>query len=216
LTAALRNQEYAVDSAADGEEGLWKARTTAYDAMILDVMLPKLDGFTLLSHLRAEGNRTHVLMLTARDAVADRVAGLRGGADDYLVKPFALEELLARVDALCRRAYGCKSRLLTLGDLTIDTETRNVERANRSIALSAREYRLLEYLVRRQGQVVSRAEIEEHIYDDATSPLSNAVDSAICVLRRKIDADGAYPLIHTRRRHGYMAAVLGGETSGPS
>lgn len=207
LTAALRNQNYAVDSAEDGEEGLWRARTTAYDALILDVMLPKLDGFAVLSRLRAEGCSTHVLMLTARDAVADRVAGLRGGADDYLVKPFALEELLARVDALCRRAYGCKSKLLRIGDLTVDTETRSVERAGRSIVLSAREYRLLEYLIRRQGQVLSRAEIEEHIYDDTASPMSNAVDSAICVLRRKIDVGAAYPLIHTRRRHGYMAAA---------
>lgn len=205
LGTALRRSGYAVDVAGDGEEGLWLAESNDYDAVVLDVMLPKRDGLDVLRTLRAHGRTTHVLLLTARDTVPDRVAGLAVGADDYLVKPFALEELLARVQALCRRAYGTKQPRLAVGDLEVDPATRVVRRNGRGIELTAREYQLLEYLLRRRGEVVSRTEIEAHIYDGQVDPMSNVVDSAICVLRKKLSiAPGSLPLIHTRRGHGYV------------
>ena len=205
LGTALRRSGYAVDVAGDGEEGLWLAESNAYDAIVLDVMLPKRDGLDVLRTLRASGRPAHVLLLTARDAVADRVAGLHAGADDYLVKPFALEELLARVQALCRRAYGTKQPRLTVADLEIDPGARTARRAGQAVELTAREYQLLEYLARRRGEVVSRSEIEAHIYDGQVDPMSNVVDSAICLLRKKIAVTpAAAPLIHTRRGHGYV------------
>ena len=205
LGTALRRSGYAVDVAGDGEEGLWLAESNAYDAIVLDVMLPKRDGLDVLRTLRASGRPAHVLLLTARDAVADRVAGLHAGADDYLVKPFALEELLARVQALCRRAYGTKQPRLTVADLEIDPGARTARRAGQAVELTAREYQLLEYLARRRGEVVSRSEIEAHIYDGQVDPMSNGVDSAICLLRKKIAVTpAAAPLIHTRRGHGYV------------
>lgn len=199
----LRRNGFAVDTAGDGEEGLFLAETNDYDAIVLDILLPKLDGLTLLQRLRKRGRSTHVLLLTAKDTVLDRVRGLELGADDYLVKPFALEELLARVKALCRRAYGSKTAKLIVADLEIDSTARKVSRAGRAIALQPREYALLEYLARRCGHIVTRAEIEEHIYNGETDPLSNVVDSAICALRRKLAEGGAVPLIHTRRGLGY-------------
>ncbi|HVU34232.1 MAG TPA: response regulator transcription factor [Opitutaceae bacterium] len=211
LSTALRNSGYAVDVSGDGEEGLWLADSNRYDAVILDVMLPKRDGLSMLGELRARGNPTHILLLTARDTVADRVAGLRTGADDYLVKPFALEELLARVEALCRRTYGAKSPHLAVADLEIDTAARTVKRDGRAVDLTAREYLLLEYLARRSGQTVSRPEIEEHIYAGEIDLMSNAVDSAVCSLRKKL---GRKPLIHTRRGFGYVLAP-GSDDAGP-
>ncbi len=194
-----------MDAASDGEEGLWLAESNDYDAIVLDVMLPKRDGLAVLRALREGGRRTHVLLLTARDTVADRVGGLQAGADDYLVKPFALDELLARVQALCRRAYRSQSPRLSVGDLEIDSSARRVARAGRPVDLTAREYNLLEYLARRRGEVVSRAEIEEHIYDGQVDPMSNVVDSAVCSLRKKIAVTAAAaPLIHTRRGFGYV------------
>lgn len=204
VATALERSGYAVDTAADGEEGLWRIGSAAYDAIILDIMLPKLDGLTVLKRMRAAGNDAHVLLLTARDTVADRVEGLRIGADDYLVKPFALEELLARVEALCRRAYGSKQTVIDVDDVVIDTARRTVTRAGRPIELTAREYNLVEYLARRRGEVVPRADIEEHLYSDASSPTSNAVDSAICILRRKLAGGNARRLIRTRRGLGYV------------
>jgi DNA-binding response OmpR family regulator len=204
LTTALKKAGYAVDVAGDGEAGLWLAVGNDYDTVILDLMLPRLDGLSLLEQLRAKGKQTHVLLLTARDTVEDRVRGLRKGADDYLVKPFALDELLARVEALCRRSYGTKATRIVLGELVIETGARTVTLAGVSVELTPREYALLEYLALRQGQVVSRTEIEQHIYDDSVDPLSNVVDSAICTLRKKMTAPGAKPLIHTRRGHGYV------------
>jgi DNA-binding response OmpR family regulator len=204
LAVALKKAGYAVDVVGDGEEGLWHASHQDYDAIVLDIMLPRLDGLSLLERLRALGKQTHVLLLTARDTVEDRVRGLRKGADDYLVKPFALDELLARIEALCRRAYGTKQTHLVLGDVIIDTGARIVTSSGAQVELTPREYALLEYLVLRQGQVVSRQEIEEHIYDEAADPLSNVVDSAVCSLRKKLMASGAEPLIHTRRGHGYV------------
>ena len=166
LRRALRHAGFAIDTAADGLEGLALAEQNDYDAIVLDVMLPGLDGLTLLRKLRTAGKATHVLLLTARDTVADRVEGLRQGADDYLVKPFALAELLARVEALCRRAYGAKSGAVKLGPLDLDFAARRLRRDGAEINLTPREWRLLEYLVRRCGEVVPRAEIEAHIYDD--------------------------------------------------
>jgi DNA-binding response OmpR family regulator len=208
LGTALRRSGYAVDLAGDGEEGLWLAESNDYDAIVLDVMLPKRDGLDVLRTLRARGKPTHVLLLTARDTVADRVTGLSVGADDYLVKPFALEELLARVQALCRRAYGTKQPRLNVADLELDPAARTVRRAGQAIELTAREFQLLEYLTRRAGEVVSRSDIEAHIYDGHVDPMSNVVDSAICMLRKKLAvADDAAPLIHTRRGHGYVLAA---------
>lgn len=204
LGTALRKSGYLVDVAGDGEEGLWLAESHDYDAVVLDIMLPKRDGLSVLAELRRKGKSTHVLLLTARDTIADRVQGLRGGADDYLVKPFALEELLARVEALCRRAYGTKRALLTIGDLEIDTAARTVSRAGQNVELTAREYLLLQFLANKQGEVVSRAEIEEHIYDNQVDPMSNVVDSAVCNLRRKLAEANDAPLIHTRRGLGYI------------
>lgn len=208
LGTALRKSGYAVDVAGDGEEGLWLATEHAYDVVVLDIMLPKRDGLSVLGELRRRGKSVHVLLLTARDTVADRVLGLESGADDYLVKPFALEELLARVQALCRRAYGTKQPRLAVGDLEIDSVARVVRRSGQVVELTAREYLLLEYLVRRRGHVVSRAEIEEHIYDDQVDPMSNVVDSAVCSLRKKIGGAGTAPLIHTRRGLGYVLEAI--------
>jgi DNA-binding response OmpR family regulator len=205
--AALRRSGYAVDAADNGEDALWLAQSHQYDAVVLDIMLPKLDGLSVVGELRRRGSDTHVLLLTARDTVDDRVRGLQGGADDYLVKPFALEELLARVQALCRRAYGTKNPRIVIGDLEIDTTAREVRRAGRSVTLKPREYALLEYLALRRGQVVSRHDIETHIYDDAVDPMSNVVDSAISVLRKRLALPGAPPLIHTRHGHGYVLKV---------
>jgi DNA-binding response OmpR family regulator len=201
LGAALRKSGYAVDLAGDGAEGLWLAVSYDYDVIILDIMLPQRDGLSVLAELRRQKRNSHVLLLTARDTVPDRVQGLQAGADDYLVKPFALDELLARVQALCRRAYGTKHPCLTVADLEVDPQARRVQRAGKPVELTAREYLLLEYLVRRQGQVVSRSEIEEHIYDGQVDPMSNVVDSAVCGLRKKL---GPAPLIHTRRGLGYV------------
>jgi DNA-binding response OmpR family regulator len=200
LGRGLKRSGYAVDTSSDGEEGLWLAQSNPYDVIILDLMLPRLDGTTLLRRLRAQGLTTHVLILTAKDTVEDRVRGLQVGADDYLVKPFAFEELLARVQALCRRSYQRKSPQIFLGDVVVDTAGRAVTRNGRAVTLTPREYRLLEYLARRAGEVVSRSEIEEHIYGGEAELMSNAVDAAICNLRRKLSAS----LIETRRGHGYV------------
>ncbi|MGC3988897.1 MAG: response regulator transcription factor [Chthoniobacteraceae bacterium] len=201
---ALQRQGYTLDQARDGEEGLWLARQNDYDAIILDIMLPKLDGLTVLQKLRAEGCNTHVLMLTARDTLADRVTGLRMGADDYLVKPFELEELLARVEALVRRAYGSKSPVITLGDLALDTMARLVKVNGRPVELAQREYSLLMLLLMQPGRVVSRTEIEQRLYGEEAEHFSNVVDSSICLLRRKIDQPGARSHIRTRRGMGYV------------
>jgi DNA-binding response OmpR family regulator len=202
--AALRRSGYAVDAAADGEEGLWLAESNDYDVIVLDIMLPKLDGLSLLHQLRQRGKPTHVLLLTAKDTVGERVHGLRLGADDYLIKPFALDELLARVEALCRRAYGSKQPRLVIADLEIDTVAKEVFRAHQPISLKPREYLLLEYLARRAGEVVRRSDIEAHIYDGTLDPMSNVVESAISTLRKKIGLHNQAPLIYTRHGLGYV------------
>ena len=204
LGTSLKKAGHAVDVAGNGEDGLWLATSQSYDVIVLDIMLPKLDGLSLLQELRQRGSSSHVLLLTAKDTVTDRVKGLQAGADDYLVKPFALDELLARVQALGRRAYGRKDPRIVIGDLEIDTGARLVTRAGLEVKLKPREYALLEYLALRSGQVVSRREIETHIYDDEVDPMSNVIDSAISVLRKQLARKGRPPLIHTRHRHGYV------------
>lgn len=210
LMTALTRSGHVVDAAEDGEDGLWRARNQAYDVIVLDIMLPKRDGLSVLAALRAAGSDVRVLLLTARDTVPDRVLGLRAGADDYLVKPFVLDELLARVDALGRRGSGRKQSVLRVADLEIDTQARQVRRSGESVELTAREYLLIEYLGRRQGEVVSRAEIEAQLYDGDADLMSNVVDSAVCSLRKKLSAHGDTPLVHTRRGLGY---VLGPATA---
>jgi DNA-binding response OmpR family regulator len=207
VTAALRRSGYAVDVTSDGNEGLWHAETYPYDVVILDLMLPGLDGLSILQKLRGQERPTQVLVLTAKDTVEDRVRGLKMGADDYLIKPFALDELLARVQALCRRQYVRKNPRLRVGDLEIDTLACTVTRRGRAIALTPREYRLLEYLASRSGEVVSRTDIWAHVYDEHTEPMSNAVDSAICDLRKKLDLPGSAALLHTRRGMGYVLSA---------
>ena len=199
LAQALREDGYAVDEASDGEEGLFKATTWDYDSIILDLMLPGLDGWTLLSSLRQQ-RKTPVLILTARDAVADRVRGLDTGADDYLVKPFVLAELLARVRTLIRRAAGQASPILTLGEVVVDTQARGVTRQGLPVLLTAREYALLELLVLHRGQVVTRTQIYEHLFDEAEDSLSNLVEVHMSNLRKKLGKD----FITTRRGLGYV------------
>ncbi|KAF0092891.1 MAG: Two component transcriptional regulator winged helix family [Puniceicoccaceae bacterium 5H] len=198
LAASLREENYAVDTAMDGEEGLYKAQNTAYNGIILDVLMPKLNGWEVLARLRPQ-NRTPVLMLTALDATPDRVRGLDQGADDYLPKPFDLDELLARLRALIRRSMGQVHNLIQLGDLQLDTAARRVEREGQEVSLTAREYSLLEYLALRRGQVVSRAELYEHLFDEDDDSLSNLLDVHVSNLRKKLGHD----LIATRRGHGY-------------
>ena len=204
LGEGLRESGYAVDITGDGEEGLWYAESNTYDAIILDIMLPGIDGLTILRRLREKGCGTPVLFLTARTAVEDRVDGIDAGADDYLTKPFAFEELLSRVRALVRRVYQQRRPDIEIGDLRIDTVRRTVERSGRAISLTPREYSILEYLARRTGEVVSRTEIWEHVYDFHSEATSNVVDVHISYLRKKIDEGAAKPLIHTRRGEGYV------------
>ena len=206
VTQGLREAGYAVDATGDGEEGFWYAQSNPYDVLILDLMLPKLDGLTLLKRLREKNAQTHVLILTARDAPEDRVNGLDLGADDYLVKPFVFEELLARVRALVRRKYQVKSPVIRVSDLEVDTSARRARRGGQAIDLSPREYVFLEFLAARAGQVVTRTEIWDHLYDFNCESDSNVVDVFIAHLRKKIEGPGRARLIHTRRGHGYLLA----------
>jgi len=200
LRRALEEEEFAVDLAEDGEDALFKIREMPYDAVILDLMLPGMDGWTLLQTARADGLRTPVLILTARDMIEDRVRGLNLGADDYLTKPFALAELIARVRAMIRRSYGNPASTVQLGGLTIDTASRRVLRAGVPIELTAREFAILELLTRSRGSVVARSKICEHIYNEDTEVLSNVVDVHVAALRRKLGPG----VIRTRRGEGYM------------
>jgi len=182
LCTALRANGYAVDATGDGSEAMWLIQTNPYDVIVLDIMLPGVDGMSVLSRIRARGNNVHVIFLTAKDTVEDRVRGLHAGADDYLVKPFAMDELIARVEALTRRAYGQKTHVIEVGDLRIDSQAKTVIAA---------------------GQVITRTEIEAHIYDQNAELMSNVVDSTVYALRRKIDRAGAPSIIQTRRGMGY-------------
>ena len=205
IARSLReNAGYAVDTAADGEEGLFLAESNTYDIVLLDLMLPKLDGMQLLTRLRQSGRHTPVLVLTARDDKESVVALLNAGADDYLTKPFDLGELLARTKALIRRGKGQPSAVLTIGDLRLNTVDRTVQRAGRAITLTAMEYRVLEYLAHRPRAVVSKTELLEHLYDYNWEKFSNVIEVYISGLRRKLDDSSAKPLIRTLRGQGYV------------
>jgi DNA-binding response OmpR family regulator len=203
VARGLREAGFAVDATGDGREGLAYTSTCDYDVIVLDLMLPGVDGLTILQQLRERRNPVHVLVLTAKGTLADRVRGLNLGADDYLVKPFAFEELVARVSALVRRKYQAKSPVIRAADLEIDTSSRTVRRGGRVVALTSREYAVLELLARRANQVVSRDEIWDRIYDFDAGPHSNVIDVFIASLRRKLEQDGLPRLIHTRRGLGY-------------
>ncbi len=198
LVRALRKQGYAVDTAVEGEDGLYKAQSIDYDAIVLDVMLPGLDGWQVLSRLR-ESKPTPVLMLTARDSSADRVRGLDTGADDYLVKPFDSAELFARLRALIRRSAQQTRSFIEIGEVRIDTASRTVTRLNQPVTLTAREYVVLEYLALHRGELVTRTDLYEHLFDENESTLSNILDVHVFNLRKKLGQD----FIVTRRGHGY-------------
>jgi two-component system copper resistance phosphate regulon response regulator CusR len=209
LAKGLREESYAVDVAGDGERALELAFVNDYDLVILDVMLPGRDGFEVCRELRSTGADVPVLMLTARDAVEDRIAGLDTGADDYLTKPFDFDELLARVRALLRRKPALLPAVIGVADLAVDTRARRVSRGGREVELTAKEYALLEYLARRAGEVVSRADIAEHVWDESYDPFSKVIEVFIQRLRRKLDEGRRLKLIRTRRGEGYMLAAGG-------
>jgi DNA-binding response OmpR family regulator len=204
LKQGLEEEGFAVDAAKDGEEADYKARTAEYDVIILDIMLPKEDGLSLLKRWRKDGMKTHVLMLTAKSSIDDKVKGLDTGADDYLTKPFELEELLARLRALVRRGHEVKDPILRIHDLEIDTAGHTVRRKGQEIHLTPREYALLEFLAFHRGQVVSRTMIWEHLYSEEDENTSNVVDVYIRYLRNKIDKGFDPPLILTKWGEGYQ------------
>ncbi len=204
LVQGLREAGYAVDEASNGHDALWHAKSGEHDVIILDLMLPGLDGLSVLRKLREEKCPSHVLVLTARDTAEDRVRGLDEGADDYLVKPFDFAELLARVKALVRRKYDARAPLVRVADLEVDTTHRVVRRGGQVIDLSGREYALLEYLALNANRVVSRTDIWQHVYDFNASLESNVVDVFIGLLRKKIERPDRPRLIHTRRGQGYL------------
>jgi DNA-binding response OmpR family regulator len=204
LRQGLEEENFAVDVAVDGEEADVKARNTEYDVVILDMMLPKVDGLTLLQRWRRDGLKTHVLVLTARGSMEDKVRGLDAGADDYLTKPFELEELVARIRALIRREHQIKDPIIRVHDLEIDTSSRTVKRAGQAVQLTPREYSLLEFLAFHRGKVATRTMIWEHLYDEQDESTSNVVDVYIRYLRNKIDKGHDTALIMTRWGEGYM------------
>lgn len=198
LARALRDEGYAVDLAEHGEDGLFKAENIEYDAIVLDVMLPVMDGFTVLERLRVH-RKTPVLLLTARDGLGDRVRGLDGGADDYLVKPFDLPELLARLRALIRRSASEASTVLKIGEVTVNLAARTVMQNEQAVVLTAREYALVEYLALHRGEVVTRTTLYEHLFDERDDTLSNLLDVHVSNVRKKL----GHGFITTRRGHGY-------------
>jgi len=203
LCQGLQEEGFAVESASDGKEGLWLAQTIQADVIVLDLMLPHIDGLSLLKRFRQEDQQTPVLILTARGDVEDRINGLNLGADDYLAKPFAFKELLARIHALLRRRYDNRSPVIEAGPIQINTNTRHTTLDNKEINLSPREYHLLELLARRAGDVVSRTDIWASVYEFASESTSNVVDVYIGYLRKKLDTPGRPSLIETVRGHGY-------------
>jgi len=203
LQKGLREEQYAVDVCRDGEEALEWASINSYDVIVLDIMLPKKDGFAVCRELRQKGMLTPILMLTAKDSVEDKVSGLTEGADDYLTKPFSFEELLARIRALLRRTQDYKTKVLRVGDLEMDTAKRQAIRAGKQIPLSGKEYALLEYLMRNKGRVVTESMIVEHVWDMNYEGTSNIVNVYINYLRKKIDSEFEVKLVRTIRGHGY-------------
>lgn len=204
VTRGLREEGYAVDHCADGPNAITQAVVNSYDAIVLDVMLPGADGFTVVETLRARHVNTPVLMLTARDAVADRIAGLDAGADDYLAKPFDFGELLARLRALLRRPEAVQPMRVQVADLVIDLQSHTVSRDGTNITLTGKEFALLELLARNVRRVVSRADIVAHVWDDNHDPFTNAVEVYVNRLRGKIDREPHVPVLHTRRGTGYI------------
>jgi DNA-binding response OmpR family regulator len=204
VAKGLREQAYAVDVSANGEDALYQASINPYDLAILDVMIPAPDGFEVCRRLRQSGSRFPILMLTARDAIDDRVHGLDTGADDYLTKPFEFRELLARLRALLRRSGELRPNRIAVDDLVLDTGAQTASRNGRAIPLTTKEYALLEYLARHAGRVVGREEISEHVWDETFDPFTNTIEVYVNRLRRKIDEPSGKPLIHTRRGAGYM------------
>ena len=204
ITKKLTSSGYSVDSFFDGQEAIDVLAYTDYDAVILDIMMPKADGFAVLRAIRDAGKTTPVLFLTARDAVSDRVKGLDSGANDYLIKPFSFDELLARIRAMTRTSFGAADNLLTVADITLDTKTQVVRRAGREVTLSAKEYALLEYLMHNQGIILSREKIENHIWNLDYEGGTNVVDVYISYLRKKLDEGREKKLIQTFRGRGYM------------
>ena len=204
IARGLREQAYAVDVSGNGEQALYQASVNEYDLVILDVMLPVKDGYQVCRELRAAGFRAPILMLTARDAVDDRVEGLDSGADDYLTKPFDFKELLARLRALRRRSAELRPAVAHVADLTLNTASHAVERGGRAVSLTAKEYALLEFLVLNAGRVVGREPIAEHVWDESFDPFSNVIDVYVKRLRAKLDTGYSRRLIHTRRGEGYI------------
>ena len=200
----LKDEGFGVDGCADGQEALDYAESTDYDLIILDIMMPGIDGLSVVRKLRRIGNNTPVLLLTARDAVSDRVCGLDAGADDYLTKPYAFDELLARIRALLRRQAPQKSDCMSVGDLTLCVSSKKVARGGREISLSAKEFALLESLMRHKGSVLSRPQLENQVWDYDFDGGSNVIDVYIRYLRRKIDDPFEKKLIHTVRGAGYV------------
>lgn len=213
LAKGLREHGYAVDVSGDGVDASYKTSINEYDLVILDVMLPRKSGFQLCNELRTTGAEMPILMLTARDAVEDRITGLDSGADDYLTKPFDYRELLARIRALLRRGPTKHLRDLEVDDLTIHVASRTVTRAGVAVQLTPKEYALLEYLASREGELITRAEISEHVWDESFDPFSNLIEVYIQRLRRRIDAGHSKRLIHTRRGEGYILAAGSGDSS---
>ncbi len=212
VAKGLREQAYAVDVVTTGDEALYQAEINTYDLVILDVMIPGRDGFAVCRELRKSGQRVPILMLTARDAVEDRITGLDQGADDYLTKPFEFGELLARLRALLRRSGELRPAQIVVADLVLDTAAQTVSRAGKNISLTAKEYALIEFLARNAGRVVGRAEIAEHVWDESFDAFSNLIEVYINRIRRKIDGGAGMPLLHTRRGAGY---VLGDSSQVP-
>lgn len=204
VARGLQEQSYAVDVVANGNDALYQVEINDYDLVILDVMIPGKDGFATCQAIRRLGKRMPILMLTARDAVDDRIAGLDSGADDYLTKPFEFGELLARLRALLRRPNELRSSRIVVGDLTINTASQTAKRGSRSISLTAKEYALLEFLGRNSGRVVGRSEIAEHVWDETFDPFSNLIEVYVNRLRRKLGDDDGKPLLQTRRGSGYI------------
>jgi len=207
VAKGLREQAYAVDVATNGEDALYQAAINAYDAILLDVGIPRGDGFEVCRQLRAGGARVPVLMLTARDALEDRITGLDTGADDYLTKPFEFGELLARLRALLRRSGEIRSAIIHIADLTIDTRGQRVWRGERAIRLTTKEYALLEYFALNVGRVIGREEIAGHVWDENFDPFSNLIEVYVNRLRRKVDDQFNVPLLHTRRGAGYVLSA---------
>jgi DNA-binding response OmpR family regulator len=214
VAKGLREQAYAVDVVTTGDDALYQAEINTYDLVILDVMIPGRDGFAVCRELRKSGHRTPILMLTARDAVEDRITGLDHGADDYLTKPFEFRELLARLRALLRRSGELHPPRIAVADLVLDTAGQNVSRAGRNIPMTAKEYALLEFLARNAGRVVGRAEIAEHVWDETFDAFSNLIEVYVNRVRRKIEAGASVPLLHTRRGAGYVLGAASDATEG--